>query len=793
VPAHLNAEAVVGSRVRVRFSGRPVVGYVVARDTPPPEGVTLLNVEATLDSDLPTFGPEVLRLCHFVADYYRAPVGEVLRGAHPPGVNESAEPALKLTAAGREAEAQGAVPGVAGELLSRLVEASGRSHEAVPLSALKPATAAAIQRLAKAELAERTQIVIAQRVSERTERAVQAVAPAPLRPRGPGGRALKCDLIHAWLVGKGVVPVRHIRAEFGAPETHLARLLAEGGVVAHTVPRLDASLPGPPVARDRPPALNAAQRHAVSAVGEAVQQHEFASFLLHGITGSGKTEVYLHAIEAAVGQGLGALVLVPEIALTPQLVSRFRARLGDTIAVLHSGLTDAARYAQWQRLRRGEVQVAIGARSAVFAPVHRLGLVVVDEEHDPSYKQQDGVRYHARDMALVRAAQAGAVALLGSATPSLESVLNVDRGKLRRLVLSERPTGGTLPAVQLIDLRVQRPPDDDAPFLSEPLRAALADTLARGEQSILFLNRRGHSSAVQCEACGQCLTCERCDLPFTWHQRQQRLRCHHCDAVRTQPRACPQCNRGPLSLIGRGTERLEEALAARFPQARLGRMDRDEVTTSRKLEALLDRVRAREIDILVGTQMVTKGHDFPGVTLVGVVAADASLNFPDLRASERTFQLLAQVAGRAGRGDRPGRVLVQTYEPEAPALRTLVQHDHAAFATHELERRQFLRYPPFTHLAALRFDGRDGAAVDALARRVARVLTEAGAGSGGSWISGPAPAALPLLRERTRYSLLLFAEQRGRLRVLLDALDAAEIVLGGDLRMGVDLDPYDFM
>jgi primosomal protein N' (replication factor Y) len=783
VPPDLVDRVVPGSRVLVAFARRKVVGYVVARDTPPPDGIKLINVSAALDEGRPTFDGHLLGLLGFIAEYYRAPIGEVFRAAHPAGTNAKGAPGLEITEAGRTCGAVGATGAVLRYLAAQAEPVLVSSIDPLP----KPAW---IKRMAESGWVRRVQVVAAPRVEVRTERAVQAMGPPPTLPRGPGGRPLKRDEIHGWLVGRGVVPTREVRAAFPHAGGHLKKLLEEGGVAERTVEVLRDPFFGACVARDSAPSLNAGQRAAVAAIDEA--EGSFGAFLLHGITGSGKTEVYLHAIEAALAKGLGTLVLVPEIALTPQLVRRFRARLGDALAVLHSGLSDGARFDQWRRLHRGEVRVAIGARSAVFAPVPNLGLIIIDEEHDPSFKQHEGVRYHARDMALLRGARQKAVVVLGSATPSLESTHNVQVGKLRRLSLTERPTGGTLPTVEMVDLRVHRPPDDDAPFLSHPLRRALGETLARGEQAILFLNRRGFSSSVQCGDCGFVLGCADCDISLTWYRKRRVLRCHYCDATHAMPPRCPECGVDKLQQFGRGTERLEAALTELFPSARLGRMDRDTITTTRKLQTLLGEMRARTIDILVGTQMVTKGHDFPGVTLVGVISADASLNFPDLRASERTFQLLTQVAGRAGRGTQPGRVLVQTFEPEAPALRALVEHDHARFAAEELPRRQMLGYAPYTYMATIRFDGRNVQQVEALAGRLSVALRRAGANTGGTQLRGPAAAPLAVIRNRIRWALLISAERRDRLQHLLAAAEAV-FPEGGDLRVAVDVDPYDFM
>ncbi len=778
VPDDMHHSAVVGARVRVRFGPRTMVGYVVERDTPGPEGISLRPLQAVLDPHRPTFTPEMVAFVRWMADYYHQNLGEALRGAHPAGTNLTARAALRITDAGRQAVAAG--EGDRG--LLTLARAEGP----LPTDALD-APQSAVRRWIDAGYAARTEIVIGPATKVKTVSAWRAVAPPPADPRGPGGKPLKRDVIHAWLVGRGAVQIAEVEAEHAPARSHLNRLVDEGGVVVEQVEQIRDPFFGEAAPRDRARALNAGQRRAVEAI---VAAEGFHGFLLHGITGSGKTEVYLQAIERVLARGQGALVLVPEIALTPQLVRRFRARLGDELAVLHSGLGDGARYDQWRRLRRGDVKLAIGARSAIFAPVADLGLIVVDEEHDPSFKQHDGLRYNGRDMALVRGSRAGCPVVLGTATPSLESEHNVQVGKLERLVLTERPTGGTLPKVEVIDLNTTPRPEDEIDFLSLPLRAAIAETLAREEQAIVFLNRRGFSTFAQCTRCGEAVQCDNCAISLTWHKRRRQLRCHYCDAARPLPERCPSCDHREIRLPGRGTERVEEDISALFPHARVARLDRD-TANPRRMEEVLAAMRTRQMDILVGTQMVTKGHDFPYVTLVGVLDADAGLHFPDFRATERTFQLLAQVAGRAGRGERAGRVLIQTRNPQHVCLQAAVGHDHARFAAHALAERREHGWPPHTRAVILRFEGRDPDRVAELARRVERVLRRAG--TDGAVVRGPAPAVLEKLRGRTRWMLMLTARSRRPLRRLLDAIDRSNLPRAGDPRLIVDVDPQDMM
>ena len=541
------------------------------------------------------------------------------------------------------------------------------------------------------------------------------------------------------------------------------------------------------------PVLNAEQRAAADALGARLGAAESGSFLLHGVTGSGKTEVFLEAAAAALAADRDVLVLVPEIGLTHQLVRRTRDRFGASVAVLHSGLTPAERWAEWRRIRARTARVVVGARSAVFAPLARIGLIVVDEEHDGAYKQEDGIRYSARDLAVVRARLAGAVVVLSSATPSAESFHAATTGRHGLLQLRGRPDARPLPEVDIIDLRgrVRRP--DGAELLSEELRAAIEATLARREQVLVFLNRRGFSRCLQCPACGAPVTCPQCSVSLTWHRAAAALVCHHCHHHRPPPPACPACNAPGLLAFGIGTEQVETVLRATYPEARIARLDRDATQRVGVQERILTDWHAGNLDVLIGTQMVSKGHDVPGVTLVAVLLADLSLNVPDFRAGERTMQLLLQVAGRAGRGSEPGRVIVQSFRPNHPSIAAAREHDYTAFMSGELTRRQELGYPPFTRLLSVRFEGRDAGKVERSADAVGRALgAEARTlGLGPEAVLGPAPAPIERVRGRYRWQLLVRAATPAHVRALARAAaQQARAARERDLRVIIDVDPY---
>lgn len=539
--------------------------------------------------------------------------------------------------------------------------------------------------------------------------------------------------------------------------------------------------------------LNNEQAAALQQINAAFDAGSSQPLLLQGVTGSGKTEVYLQAAQRVMDQGKGVLILVPEISLTPQTMARFKGRFADTpgsVAILHSAMSDGERFDEWHSIHRGKARIAIGPRSAVFAPVQNLGLIIVDEEHDSSYKQENSPRYHGRDLAVLRARLEGATIVLGSATPSLESLYNVQQGKYTMLRMDQRADGQRLPLTRVLDMRTEAKDKRNLGILSERLRMAIDERLNKGEQVILLLNRRGFARSLQCPECGYTAQCEHCALPMTYHVTENRLVCHICGFRQMVPPRCPECHTANISLEGYGTQKVEAVLRRCFPQARLQRVDADVTTRKNALRDILADFRAHRTDILLGTQMISKGLDFPGVTLVGVLNADLGLNIPDPRAAERTFQLLTQVAGRAGRGDLDGEVIIQTYNPQAAAIQFARRHDTDGFSETELELRQMMYFPPFCHMAVIttRSEQEEVAALamETLHKRLLGVLPPQ------VQISDPLPAPLPKAYGQFRYQCTLKAPGA---RIIADTCsrEIAAMNCGEGVTISLDIDAYSFM
>jgi primosomal protein N' (replication factor Y) len=776
VPAPLAERADPGCRVQVHFRDRLLTGVIVERAAGSDFRGALRPLEAVLDS-APAISPAMLAILREAAAQVLCPLGVAIATALPPGSTPRAARGYAIAPRGRAALEGGVLDGGARAALSALAEAP-RSRAALR-ARLGADAGSALDRLERDGFIHPQSVTRAPTAAIRSER---VAAPAPdLDPKAAAaalGRARKQSALLRHLVARGETPLRALAPAFSS---RVVRDLAARGFIRVRERAIPSDVLGDAPAEEAVPTLTPEQSDALKPIEDAIDARRFETFLLHGVTGSGKTEIYLRAVHAALRRGRQALILVPEIPLTHQILARLRGRFGDDLAVLHSGLRPAERLEQWQRLRSGSIAIAVGARSALFAPLENLGVIAIDEEHDGAYKNDEGFRYHARELAKLRAQDAGCPLILGSATPSLEVRFAADRGELRRVVLPHRIGRRPLPAVEIVDLARERAkaPRGRKLILTAPLRRAMAEVLADGGQTILFLNRRGFSTQVLCFECGHAERCPDCDIALVFHASDAALRCHYCDHRRPPPETCSSCGAPDTALLGLGTQRLEEAVRSHLPEARIARLDRDTASRRGFARRVLRELREGRLDVLIGTQMVAKGHDFPGVRLVGVVAADIGLHMPDFRAAERTFQLLTQVAGRAGRDATPGRVIVQTFVPSHYAIQPVRDHDYERFYAEELGYRAALGFPPFGHLIQLLVSGPDEEAVRRGADALAEAFDRVGADAAGCERLGPAPAPLSRLRGRYRYQLLLKGPAEPVLRAARHLTEALAVLPDG--------------
>ncbi len=782
LPASLHHRVKPGARVIVPFGSRKLTGVVLAlhRNSP---GVRAKTVEKLIDEE-PIFDTALLRLANWVAAYYCAPLGEVLRSMAPTSAETSRSKIFALTDTGRDLVRQSLFGEEDTSPQSRLL----RMLEVRPLSAsyLKTKIEDAARLLKSLE--QKGLVGVEEDISAKDPmRAPAEQLRVKFACRADGLKLPKAE--RELLAYLELHPGEHGVAaleESVKDASRSSRALARRGLATLRIAPLAM------LADVRPPhALNEWQQAAFDKVRAQLDANAFGAFLLQGVTGSGKTEVYLSSIEHSLSLGRAALLLVPEIALTPAVAGQFLHRFGDRVAILHSAFSDNERTEQWRRIRSGEAGVVVGTRSGVFAPIRNLGLIIVDEEHDQSYKQQEAPRYNGRDVAVMRARELGATVILGSATPALETRYNVERGKYTLLELPERVQGRPMPVVEIVDMREEFLTTRQMTTFSRRLLEALDERLAANEQTMLLLNRRGFSSFVSCRSCGERVECPNCAVTLTYHRRDKRLLCHYCNYAERVPDRCKKCDSEYLHFIGTGAEKVEDELHKALPRARIARMDRDTVTTKRHFETILHGFRDGNFDILVGTQMIAKGHDIPNVTLVGIVSADIGLGMPDFRSAERTFQLLTQASGRAGRGTIPGRVILQTSNPEHYAVRLASQQDYTQFYEKELLFRRSMRYPPFSALANILV--RDEIQEEALRKstELERMLKPE---PKEMRVMGPAPAPVPRLKNEFRYQLLLKSSDRKKLNETLHTIRRfAAAQKWGATALVIDVDPVSLL
>ncbi len=799
VPEPLAGSIQVGMRVLVPFGRRRLTGYVVGFTEQPDPALALKDIEALLD-DAPVLQPEVLSLTRWMADYYQSSWGEAIKAALPAGMEEESHELFSLSETG--------ILALENEQLKESqfwILESVRKRKSMTAAQLKRLLQEKFSPHALTRLRQEGHLIATPRLKKSTvpysyEKHARLKPPVlsseeieTLFKRSPKQKEL-----YELLKG-GALSFKELSAHLPSPSSLLGKLkqkeLVEVSVVKRPRDAAASPIPATPV-RDAPLQFTAEQQSAFNSLKRAIEASQYCAYLLHGITGSGKTEIYIRCIEEALKQGKTAIMMVPEISLTPQTVSRFQGRFGENVAILHSGLSQRERYQEWKKIHDGRVAIVVGARSAVFAPFKNLGVIVIDEEHDASYKQDSSPRYHARDTALVRARAAKAVVILGSATPSLESLGNVENGKYRLLSLDKRVGDRLLPLVRIVDMKKEKDERKNFSILSCELRAAMSLRLERNEQVFLFLNRRGTANYVFCTECGFVFDCPQCSVTRTFHGSENRMRCHYCNQTARVPADCPDCRGEILRFSGFGTQKLEEETRRLFPEARIIRLDRDTARGHADFAAMHAKMNQGEIDILIGTQMITKGHDFPNVTLVGVVHADLSLNIPDFRSSERSFQLLTQVAGRAGRGRVPGQVIVQTHNPRHYVFDFVRDHDPRGFYEKEMELRKRLNYPPFTRMAALQIESGKESDGERLAGKIKTHLLRTLSRNRDVEILGPSRAALYRIKNKFRWHILLRAARVQELMNVLNRLPAQQEfkpLLTRGTKLSIDVDPVNLL
>ncbi|HUN62888.1 MAG TPA: primosomal protein N' [Candidatus Sulfotelmatobacter sp.] len=809
VPAALRAPVLPGSRVLVPFRKKAMVGVVVELTATAPANTKIREIHKVLDL-IPALTPKLLELGQWIASYYLAPIGEVFRAMLPPVTELSLKRMVVLTEAGRTLASKlkagttlTDLDGADAEFLQKLLEKQG-------VLRLGPGSSLGIAPEALPRLQRRGYLEIRETVQGRKRKMQRVVAwkggaprektderdPPPQDGTATARLGEKDERVRALLqTERGPLPLPQLLKLAEVSRALIERMLRDGLLESWEEP-ID-PVEDPFDSGYTPPAhtLNETQEGAFKAIRARFELGEFGVQLLHGVTGSGKTEVYLRSVQDALARGKTAIVLVPEIALTLWVGRQCRAWFGarfEGVAVLHSALSDVERAQEWWRVRNGAARVVVGTRSAIFAPLENLGLVIVDEEQETSYKQEETPRYHGRDVAIVRAKLENALALLGSATPSLETYHNAVNGKYELLTMASRVENRDLAAVEIVDMRTDFQRTEKANPISRRLHDELAACLSFHTQALVLINRRGYSWSVLCRSCGASVQCANCSISMTYHKHRNRLECHYCGSIQGVPKVCPKCESKYVYFFGEGSEHLEERLRKEFAGARIARLDRDTARTKQQYQETLGAFASGALDILVGTQMLAKGHDFQRVTLVGVISADSSLSLPDFRAAERTFQLLTQVAGRAGRGDLPGSVLIQTYYPEHYAVQDAVKQDYVSFYERELHFRRMMMYPPFTSLAnVIVRNTRLEKAID-WSRQLSEYFTPHD--GKGVRILGPTSAPLARLKKEHRYQFLLKSPKKSLLtKILSGALafcDAKEIP---QMAVLVDMDPLSLL
>jgi len=795
IDAEMKAVAKLGARVVVPFGKRSFTGYITGFPERLPADGSLSPDQVrpiiSLEDEEPLITPEIFELTRWAADHYIASWGEMLKAALPAGINVTVERSLSITEKGRLELKQIKTEGT---IKHKLLETLQRNDAVLQSELLKDAGRSAsgvLRELTKAGFVIAAETTVEARVKPKRRKAVRLSAESSAGKDDLNEQQLR--ILSLVKESGGEMFFTDLLELAGVSSSPITTLAKKGFLEVFVGEEIRDPLSGYEELAPAELTLTSDQHEALDKITSALSGETFKAFLLHGVTGSGKTEVYIRAMRRALEDGLSSLMLVPEIALTPIFSRRLRDAFGQKVAILHSNLSAGERFDEWRRIRSGEARIVIGTRSAVFAPLADPGLIIVDEEHDASYRQNESPFYHGRDVAVMRAHRAGAVIVLGSATPSLESHNNARIGKYDYLRMPERIGGRPLAEVELINMREVFKRAGKDVVISPKLAEAVVETHARGEQTMMLLNRRGFSSFVLCRSCGESLRCKNCDITLTYHKAGSRLICHYCSYTTDPPSVCPFCESEYLYFIGQGTEQIEELLRKQFPRLRIARVDRDTMKRKGELDRTLLAFDRGEIDLLVGTQILAKGHDFHNVTLVGVISVDNGLGLPDFHAAERTFQLLTQVAGRAGRGSLAGRVLIQTYHPEHYALQRASKQDFDGFFEEEMRYRERLAYPPYFVIASIMAKHRDQAYAMRTAEILRRCLDKANKAKEAR-ILGPAEASIARIKNEWRIQTIIKSPNRKLLRELIDSAMREAEASGSDRRiLQVQIDPLDLL
>ena len=792
VPDNLIAMAEVGRRVLVPFRTRKVIGYIIKKDLGTrDEGIK--DILDILDPE-PLFKDNLVPFFQWMADYYLFPIGLLVQSALPSGMNLTPYKSGRITQAGLAAMKTLPASSIEGRLLSWIKENPDKRI---------PPPLDVVHRLKARGWVDIEDRTVKGSVGPIRRKIIRIKDGADLDLISEYNCAIRAknekDFIETLSRSKNGLPLQEISARFNNGQ-YLVRKWIKAGLIESYEERVFRDPAGKIlVPSPEPSFLYDQQEDVLKIIKRRLDRGVFSTCLLNGVTGSGKTEVYYQAIKHAIGLGRKAILMVPEIALAVYTEGLFRSRLCDRVAVFHSGLSRGERYDEWIRMLRGKVDLVIGARSALFSPLTGVGLIIVDEEYDSSYKQEEGPRYQARDSAVVRGRMEKALVILGSGTPSIQSFQNAATGRYQLLSMPDRIEKRPLPDIEIVDMKTVLEGKKSDQILSPVLKKAIEKNLAEGRQTILFLNRRGFSRVYLCRSCGESVRCRNCDLTLTYHLKKNKLVCHYCGFFSEPQNRCPSCGHEGMRAFGFGTERLERELGEIFPTARIARMDRDSTRRKGQTFNILKRFSENEIDILVGTQMITKGYDFPNVTLVGVISADLSLGFPDFRAGERTFQILSQVAGRAGRGDQKGKVIVQTFNQGHYAIMAATGHDYLSFFTKERELREQLRYPPFSYLACLRFQGKNQKETAEMANKIGSeikaILKRWPKRGNEIQILGPVEAPLAKLKNKHRWQILIKSKGTELLHFLLKEVEglSGNILRKRGVTMIIDVDPYQML